>query len=180
MDTPFIQFEGIHKAFGPKKVLQGVTLDIRQRRDDGGAGRQRQRQVRPAPAHHRAAPARPGTSDRGWRGHHRLRRGRAGPCAPEVVTPSVAFLSTISATVSCTNFSSGIAPRSFSVPRARTLTLPSSSSRGPTMSWYGTFSSAATLILAWMRSLPSSSGRPDPDRLAAPPAPCGRSRASSR
>ncbi len=28
MDTTFIRFEEIHKAFGPKKVLQGVNLDI--------------------------------------------------------------------------------------------------------------------------------------------------------
>jgi len=28
LDTTFIRFEEIHKAFGPKKVLQGVNLDI--------------------------------------------------------------------------------------------------------------------------------------------------------
>ena len=29
MDAAFIRFEGIHKSFGPKKVLQGITFDIR-------------------------------------------------------------------------------------------------------------------------------------------------------
>jgi len=29
MDAAFIRFEGIHKGFGPKKVLQGITFDIR-------------------------------------------------------------------------------------------------------------------------------------------------------
>ena len=30
MDTPFVRFEEVHKSFGPKKVLQGITFDIRQ------------------------------------------------------------------------------------------------------------------------------------------------------
>src|SRR5262245_13964367 len=29
MDAPFIRFVGVHKAFGPKPVLRGITLDIR-------------------------------------------------------------------------------------------------------------------------------------------------------
>lgn len=28
MEDPFIRFEGIHKAFGPKQVLRGIDLDI--------------------------------------------------------------------------------------------------------------------------------------------------------
>src|SRR5262245_18416223 len=30
MDAAFIRFDGIHKGFGAKKVLQGITFDIRQ------------------------------------------------------------------------------------------------------------------------------------------------------
>jgi phospholipid/cholesterol/gamma-HCH transport system ATP-binding protein len=30
MDAAFIRFEGVHKGFGAKKVLQGITFDIRQ------------------------------------------------------------------------------------------------------------------------------------------------------
>ncbi len=29
MDEEFVRFEDVHKAFGPKKVLQGITFDIR-------------------------------------------------------------------------------------------------------------------------------------------------------
>jgi len=29
MDEGFVRFEDVHKAFGPKKVLQGITFDIR-------------------------------------------------------------------------------------------------------------------------------------------------------
>ena len=29
MDTPFVRFEEVHKSFGPKQVLQGITFDIR-------------------------------------------------------------------------------------------------------------------------------------------------------
>ena len=29
MDTPFVRFEEVHKSFGPKRVLQGITFDIR-------------------------------------------------------------------------------------------------------------------------------------------------------
>src|SRR5437899_11411698 len=30
MDEEFVRFEDVHKAFGPKRVLQGITFDIRQ------------------------------------------------------------------------------------------------------------------------------------------------------
>src|SRR5882672_4708060 len=29
MDGAFVRFEDVHKSFGPKKVLQGITFDIR-------------------------------------------------------------------------------------------------------------------------------------------------------
>src|SRR3989442_5661907 len=29
MDDPFVRFQDVHKAFGAKQVLKGITLDIR-------------------------------------------------------------------------------------------------------------------------------------------------------
>ena len=55
--APVIAVEDLHKSFGSQKVLNGVSLSVKPRRDPGGAGAQRHRKERIAEAHHRPGEA---------------------------------------------------------------------------------------------------------------------------